>query len=381
MRTLLSLFVVAVLMVILLCTPAISAGTGIKVFMPPESSVTVEQLPLHYNGSFVVLNDGRLDGVYVVRVAVDNAGAIGWVNVTPSGFVLKPGELRQVDFSIDIDQGQADFGTYRFVFMPSLLPQNVEPYIDTFATYVSEVGRYNFTVDIIGAPGMPFQTNGFAGTPVTFSETKSRLNLVQFVNPESETRVATPIDRAIRINVPPTAEVGQPANVSVSVFEGLSSRDIELMAIAPDGIFYPIRNENITFDRAGRWGVIALIGDVVLLGKPVDVSEGGANLVMPDLGTILAAVSLLLLLALVPIWIMGRGAGRADPYGEVAYKASVIMKYVGQFDPLRLRRAVGQLGEEYDNLVARNVRGDRETARAALEELETLSSLESLSNV
>jgi hypothetical protein len=193
--------------------------------------------------------------------------------------------------------------------------------------------------------------------------------------------VVTQIDRAIRINVPSTAETGQPADVSISVFEGLSSRDIELMAISTDGIFYPIEGENITFDRAGRWGVIALIGDIVLLGKPVDVSESRSLLVMPGIGTILAAISLLLLLSLVPIWLMGRGAGRADPYGEVAYKASVIMKYVDQFDPLRLRTAVGQLGEEYDSLVARNVRGDRETARAALKELETLSSLESPSNL
>ncbi len=153
------------------------------------------------------------------------------------------------------------------------------------------------------------------------------------------------------------------------------------MAISPDGIFYPVQGENITFDRAGRWGVIALIGDVVLLGKPVEVSEGGLKLVMPGPGTILAALSLLLLLSIVPIWLMGRGPGKADPYEEVAYKAYVIRKYIDQFDPPRLHLAVGQLRKEYDDLVARNVRGDREAARAGLEELETLARLESVSEV
>ena len=153
MRTLLSLFVLTVLMVILLCMPVNSAGTGLEVFMPPESSVTVEQLPLHYDGSFLVKNNGLFTGVYIVRVAVDDPGAITWINVTPSGFVLTPGEIRQVNFSINIGEDQAAFGTYHFVLMPSLLPQNVEPYIDTFASYVSEVGRYNFTVEVTGFPG------------------------------------------------------------------------------------------------------------------------------------------------------------------------------------------------------------------------------------
>ncbi len=123
------------------------------------------------------------------------------------------------------------------------------------------------------------------------------------------TVVVTEIDRAIRIDSPATAEIGKPVNLSVSVYQGLSARDIALMAISPEGIFYPVENENFTFDRAGRWGVVALIGDLVLLGKPLDISEGGFKLVMPGLGTILAAISLLLLLSLVPIWFMGQAYG------------------------------------------------------------------------
>jgi hypothetical protein len=381
MSRLLSLMVLSALTVVLLCLPALSAGTGIRVFTPPESSVAVDQLPLHYNGSFIVQNDGLLEGVYVVRVAVDDPAAITWLNVTPSGFVLAPGELRQVNFSINIGEGEAFYGTYHIVFMPSLLPKNVEPYLDTFADYASEVAYFNFTVDITGMSELPFEVAESPGTPVTFSNDSSRVNLVQVVNPENGSRVVTQIDRAIRINMPPTAEIGRPVNLSVSVFQGLSSRDISLMAISPDGIFYPVEGENFTFDRLGRWGMIALVGDVVLLGKPVEVSQGGVKLVMPGLGTIFAAIALLLLLSIVPIWLTGRSAGRADPYEEVTYKAYVIKKYVDKFDPLRLRRSVSQLKEEYDDLVARHVKGDRETARISLEELETLASFESPSNV
>jgi hypothetical protein len=59
----------------------------------------------------------------------------------------------------------------------------------------------------------------------------------------------------------------------------------------------------------------------------------------------------------------------------------VIKKYVDQFDPLRLRRAVSLLKDEYDSLSARKVRGDSEAARSALDELETLASLESMANI
>jgi hypothetical protein len=379
MRALLSLTVLCVFTVILLSLPAFSAGTGVKVFMPSETSVSIEQLPLHYDGSFIVQNDGLLEGVYVVKVAVDDPAAITWINVTPSGFVLAPGETRQVNFSINIPEGEAQFGTYHIMFLPSLLPRNVEPHLDDFANYVSEVGHFNFTVDITGLQEVSYGVDESGGNEVTFSDDKSRVNLVQYVTPESGNRVVTEIDRAIRINMPTAAEIDKPVNLSVSVYQGLSARDIELMAISPEGIFYPVEDENFTFDRAGRWGVIALIGDLVLLGKPIDLSEGGFRLVMPGLGTIFAAISLLLLLSLVPIWFMGQAPG--DPYEEVAFRAYVIKKYIEKFDTMRLRRAVYQLKEEYDDLRARKVKGHREAARAALEELETLASYQSLSNI
>jgi Na+-transporting methylmalonyl-CoA/oxaloacetate decarboxylase gamma subunit len=229
-------------------------------------------------------------------------------------------------------------------------------------------------------PEIPPEVNESTGTTITFSEDRSRVNLVQYVSPESGNRVVTEIYRAIRIDAPATAEIGKPVNLSVSVYQGLSAWGIEPMAISPEGIFYPVENENITFDRAGHWGVIALIGDLVLLGKPIDVSEGGFKLVMPGLGTIFAALSLLLLLSLVPIWFMGQARG-SDPYEEVAYRAYVIKKYIEKFDTMRLRRAVHQLKEEYEDLRAKKVQGHRESARAALEELETLASYQSSSNI
>jgi hypothetical protein len=377
MRPLYCLIALSFLAVLLLSVSALSAGTGIKVFAPSVSSVRADSLPFSYNGSFIVMNDGWLEGVYVVRIAVDDPAVITWVNVTPSGFTLAPGETRIVAFSLDVSADQAVAGTYHFIFMPARLPAEVEPYTDTFFNYVSEVDSYNFTVEI--PADIATMPSSFTGQRlVVFTGEKDRVNLVQYSQPTGSGRSVVMIDRAVKIDMPSGVPVGQPVNISLSVFESLSSRGIELMAISPEGVFYPVTGDNFTFDRIGRWGVIALLGDEILLGKPVDVTQGGVQLVMPGIGTILAAISLLLLLAVVPIWLAGRGTVKADPYEDIAFKAYVIRKYIGQFDRPRLLRAVSQLREEYDSLVARHVRGNREKAQVALQELETLARLELL---
>lgn len=376
MRPLPIILVIAACMLLFSAPVARPAGAGVRVFAPQQPGVTADSLPLSYNGSFIVQNDGPTEGVYLIRVSVDDPGAITWVNVSPSGFVLAPGGLRVVNFSIDIGEGQAGPGTYHVVFMPALLPRDVEPYLDTFANYVATVDRYNLTVEISGGQDV-MSAGTAAGTPVVFSEEDTgRINLVQYMRPESEGRIVTQIDRAVRINVPDVATAGEPVPISLSVFQDLSPAGIGLMAISPEGDYYPVQGGNFTFDRAGKWGVIALVGNDVLLGRPVDVGPAGARLVMPGMDTILAAISLLLLLAVVPIWLLGKRATARDPYQDVAYKAYVVGKYIGHFDPPRLRRAVGAIAREYDDLVAGGARGDRERARSTLDELRTLAGLE-----
>lgn len=377
MRPLYSFIFLSLAAVLLFSASVASAGTGVKVYVPSTSLVEADSVPFSYNGSFIVMNDGYLAGVYIVHVAVDDPAAISWINITPSGFALAPGEMRVVQFSLRVDEAQAFPGTYHFVFMPSRLPEEVAPYPDTFYNYISDVGSYNITLLIPPEEDtVPLASTGLR--PVIFSGQTDRINLVQYAQPAGDGRSSVQIDRAVRINVPSGVPVNQPVNISLEVFQSLSSRGIELMAISPEGVFYPVAGGNFTFDRTGRWGVIALLGDEILLGKPVEVTPGGVQLVMPGIGTILAAISLLLLLAVVPIWLAGRRKSLADPYDDIAYKAYVIRKYIGQFDRPRLLRAVAQLREEYDGLVAHQVRGHREGARAALEELETLTRLEML---
>ncbi len=377
MRPQYSFIALSFLVVLLFSVSASSAGTGIKVYAPSVSSVRVDSLPFSYNGSFIVMNDGWLEAVYVVRIAVDDPAAITWVNVSPSGFTLAPGETRLVAFSLNISADQAVAGTYHFIFMPARLPAEVAPYPDTFYNYVSEVDSYNFTVEIPADMTMT-SLSSTGQRPIVFAEETGLLNLIQYSQPTGNGRSVVPIDRAVKIDVPSGVPVNQPVNISLTVFQSLSSRGIELMAISPEGVFYPVTGDNFTFDRTGLWGVIALLGDEILLGKPVDVTQGGVQLVMPGIGTILAAIALLLLLAIVPIWLSGRGTVKADPYEDIAFKAYVVRKYIGQFDRPRLLRAVSQLREEYDSLVARRVSGNREKALTSLKELEILSRLELL---
>ncbi|CAJ37742.1 hypothetical protein RCIX2699 [Methanocella arvoryzae MRE50] len=352
-----------------------AAGSGVKVFAPTETFIEADTLPYTYNSSFVVLNDGQQDGVYVIRVTVDDPVAITWINVTPAAFVLSPGESKLVHFEINISNEQAKTGKYNIIFTPTLLPRNVEPYLDTFAQYVSIVDYYNLTLVV---PPI----NGFAagivegGTPVVFQDIPGRVNLVQYSRPLDGNRDVIEIDRAIRINAPTAATVQEPTSISLSVFEGLSNRGIDLIAVSPEGIFYPITSEDFTFTSEGKWGIIATAGDQMLLGKPITINKGGAQLVMPGMDTILAAISFILLLSIVPIWFLTRRS-RTDPYQDITFKAYVIRKYIDHFDSEKLKRAVGYIEDEYYDLISKDAPGDREQARASIDELRTLTRLES----
>ena len=95
-----------------------------------------------------------------------------------------------------------------------------------------------------------------------------------------------------------------------------------------------------------------------------------------DAGTILAGLSLLVLLSVVPLWLAAPRKAVADPYEDIVYKAYVIRKYIDKFDRYRLKRAVEMLNREYEGLVARNARGKKVKARKSLEELNTLAALD-----
>ena len=355
---------------------ASAAGSGVKAFVPAESFIEADTLPFIYNGSFVVLNDGQQEGVYVIRVSVDDPVAISWVNVTPAAFVLSPGESKIVHFDINISNEQAKTGKYNIIFTPTLLPRTVEPYLDTFAQYVSIVDYYNLTLVVPPINGFAAAGTVEGGTPVVFEDIPGRVNLVQYSRPLDGNREVIEIDRAIRINAPAVATVQEPVPVSLSVFEGLSNRGIDLIAVSPQGIFYPITSENFTFSQPGKWGIIAAAGDQMLLGKPLTVDNGGAQLVMPGMDTILAAIAFILLLSIVPIWILTRRS-RTDPYQDITFKAYVIRKYIDHFDSEKLKRAVGSIEDEYYNLVSKDAPGDRDQARASIDELRTLTRLES----
>ena len=352
-------------------------GSGLKAYVPADSLVEADMLPYVYNGTFIVFNDGQQDGVYVIRVSVDDPVAISWINVTPVAFVLAPGESKLVRFDINISAEQAKSGEFHLIFTPTLLPRNVEPYLETFAQYVAVVDHYNLTLRVPPQNNYTAASTEIVGsTPVYFIEDPARVNLVQYSQALEGNKDIVEIDRAIRLNAPANATVGEPVPLSISVFEGLSNRGIDLIAVSPDGIFYPVTSDNFTFDQEGKWGIIASIGDLMLLGKPIAVSKGGANLTMPGIDTILASIAFILLLSLVPLWVLTRDK-TADPYRDITFKTYVIRKYIDHFDSDRLKRAVGLVEDEYYNLVSSDIPGDREQARASLDELKTLTRLES----
>lgn len=361
----------------MIVSPAAYAGTGIRVYMPNIESVTAGPLPYTYNGSFMVENDGYTDGVYIVRVAVDVPDTISWVNLSKSAFVLKPDESTMVEFSIKVTPEKARPGTIDFIFTPALLPSKVEPYMDPFAKYILYFDRYKLSMTI---PESNFSTlNETPGKPVIFTDNTSRSDLAQSTFVVGNDTIVTEIDRAIKIDMPGTVTAGQPVPAGISVFENKGAEGIRLMVVSPEGTLYPIENDTFTFDHEGKWGVMALVGEEFILGQPVTVIAPGGLLGSIDLGTGLALLSLLLLLAVIPAWMLlpkKAVVRRPDPYDDLLFKTYVVKKNINRFDTSRLKRVVAILSEEYQDLLKRGVAGKKDEAYTSILELSTLADIE-----
>jgi hypothetical protein len=378
---------VKTLMLVLLSLALLSAssqaynyGSGVRSYVPSTTTFVVDSLPFIYNGSFVVHNDGYRDGVYIIRVSVSEPAAINWLDLSESAFTLRPGESRLINFNINVSPEEAVPGEIDYVIMPTLLNTNVEPYLDDFASYLSRTDPFTLKLVLPGSLLVSTYAGIPPGTPVVFYE-DNRSNLQQYSVLVSNDTILTQLDRAVKLNTPEQATVGTPVSFNVSIFEGLSDRGLSMMAVSPNGTLYRMANGTFTFDREGLWGIMVLVGDEFLLGKPVNVVSSGAAglLAIPDTGTILAAASLLVLLAVVPIWILAGRQMRAeekDPYSDILFKTYVVRKYITQFDKSRLERVVQVLKNEYYDLVARGAKGKKDEAKSSIDELGTLANLE-----
>jgi len=353
-----------------LLSQAYCAGIGVKAYVPTQRSATVEGLPFTYNGSFIGYNDGYREGVYIIRVGVTELSSINWLNLSEPVFTLRPGQSKLVYFAFNVTDAEALPGEHEFIFTPTRLTTGVEPYLDTFANYISSADSFRFRLNISGQ-----YAAASAGVPVVFRNDSST-NFIQYSVLQDMNKVVTQLDRAIKLNVPDRAVAGEPVPVSISIFEGLSSRGISLMAVSPEGNVYPVSEGNYTFGSVGLWGVIVLVGDEIIIGRTVDVAPARSPLAGIDLGTALAGLSLLALLSMVPVWLMVPRKAVEDPYEDIVYKAYIIRKYIDKFDRDRLRRAVEMLNRDYEGLTARGARGKKARARKSIEELDTLVSLE-----
>ncbi|AFD00667.1 hypothetical protein Mtc_1927 [Methanocella conradii HZ254] len=355
---------------IALVAPGLCIGTGVKAYVPTMRSATVEALPLTHSGSFMVYNDGYRDGVYIVRVGVTEPSSINWLNLSDSIFTLRPGQSKLVYFTFNLTVETAIAGEHEFIFTPTLLAIGVEPYLDALATYVSRADSFRFRLSISGQPGA-----ASAAIPITFVE-GNRTNFIQYSVLEDTNKVVTQLDRAIRLNLPDSAIVGEPVPVSISIFEGLSKRGISLMAVSPEGQAFPVSEGNIAFNSIGLWGVIVLVGDEMIIGRTIDVKPMWSPLAGLDASSLLAGLSLLLLLSVVPLWLLVPAKRQKDPYDDIVFKAYVVKKYIDKFDRDRLQRAVQLLKEEYERLVSAGAPGDKWSAINSIKELDALAELE-----
>ena len=96
----------------------------------------------------MVYNDGYRDGVYATAVGVDEPSSINWLNLSEPVFTLRPGQSKLVYFTFNVTSEAALSGEHDFIFTPTLLTTSVEPYLDTFANYVSSVDSFRFRLNV-----------------------------------------------------------------------------------------------------------------------------------------------------------------------------------------------------------------------------------------
>jgi hypothetical protein len=367
------------LILIIHCQPANCAPAGIKTYMPTVTNASIQKVPFTYNSSFVVHNNGFRDNVYIVKVAVEDPVAISWIKLSDTVFVLSPGESKVVYFNISIINFDLLPGTYQYLFIPALLPQNMEPYMDPFANYVSVIDKFRF--DLIMPEGGAFSTASTIEPPPSVkADIPGRINLIQNPALYDKNIITTQINKAIRLNSPETAEIGRDTGISISIFEGEDSEGIYILAASPDGYVYPVKNNTFSFNREGRWSLIVLIGEEILLGKPITVVKSGGIFSTNDNSTAFLALLLLFFMLAVPLWLMSRKPSlktEKDPYSELRFKAYVIKKYIRSFDKGRLKRTIEILYDEYYEMARRGYKGKKDDALNSLEELKKLSENES----
>ena len=304
-----------VLVFMLTSLTADTASAGMALSSPPISVVTVQGFPFHYENKFRVYNRGDADSVFTVDVLTVCQDVRDWISFDKKVFVLKPNESTQVTFFMDAKEGF--IGDCEVIIRPLMLPE-AETLLNGAAAsqraYIKTGVDMRFILNVPDAVGMASLGKRPAPKDKVAADQKASDKKAVEETLSSETGVLkTRLDKPLSVEIPSTAVVGQPCALSVSFIGGGEPEEMGLSLTSPSGINYRLpKTASFTFDEKGKWAVLVVIGNEVILGKTVNVlpsqnslSESGALLVGRVIGAgsgFIGIVGLILAFNLVAIF-------------------------------------------------------------------------------
>ena len=256
------------------------AFAGMALSSPPIPPITIDKFPFHYENKFRVYNQGDRDSVFAIDVITQYSDVKEWLSFDKKVFVLKPNESTQVRFNIDAQEGHT--GSYDVILRPLLLPEGVTEIASGRGmqrAYIKTGIDFQITIIVPEEVGLASLGERPAlKAPETQEGASLKKEAVEETLKAEKGVVKVHLDKPLSLDIPSEAVAGKEVKLSASFIGGGEPDEMGLLITSPSGkTFHLPRTTSFTFDEVGKWAVLVMIADNVVVGKAVNVNPPEEN--------------------------------------------------------------------------------------------------------
>jgi len=285
------IWLIVICMLTVAVTTVASAKTGVGLSSPNVHSVTINKFPFHYSDTLRIYNTGDEKSVYTIKVDAPYPDVKEWVSLDKDVFTLAPDTSTVVTFSIDAEEGYT--GSYSIKLTPGITPKETD--VSGIFVYLALGTPFHFTVNVPKSVG----DRSLGDRPATATPTQtSEIQEIAKDVSESESGIVMKwMGTPISLDMPSKVYLGDLVTITASFIGGGEPASMGLLIVSPSGEEYKLpRSTEFRFDEVGVWSVMVVIGDEVILGKPIQVQSKGIEAYAPY---VVSAVLLTLLVVLL----------------------------------------------------------------------------------
>ena len=297
--------IVLVLVVCLVASAVVgtaSAKTGIGLSSPGITSITVDKFPFHYSDTLRVYNAGDEESLYTIKIEAPYPDVKKWVSVDKDIFTLSPDTSTVVTFSIDAEEGYT--GSYTITLTPGIVPKEKVNVTGMFV-YLALGTPFAFTIDVPKDVGVT-SLGERPAVPVTTPATEIP-EIAKNVTESESGIIWKEMGKSIFLDMPSKVYLGDLVTITASFIGGGEPVDMGLLIVSPSGKEYRLpRSTEFTFDEEGKWSIMVVIGDVVILGKPIPIQEQQSKTLSAYIQYIAPAVVFVIIISLLVLLLKRR---------------------------------------------------------------------------